>query len=102
MMGVLDNFGMGALGFVPFVLIISILIFVHELGHFLVGRWCGVKVVTFSIGLRTEIVRLRRQARYAFWRIAAIPLGGYVRFFPGRCQRGLDARRRAQSLDDPR
>jgi regulator of sigma E protease len=80
MMGVLDNFGMGALGFVPFVLIISILIFVHELGHFLVGRWCGVKVVTFSIGFGPELLGFDDR-HGTHWRIAAIPLGGYVRFF---------------------
>lgn len=80
MMGVLDSLGMGALGFVPFVIIISILIFVHELGHFLVGRWCGVKVVTFSIGFGPELFGFDDR-HGTHWRVAAIPLGGYVRFF---------------------
>ncbi|WP_448147180.1 M50 family metallopeptidase [Labrys miyagiensis] len=79
-MGVLDSLGMGALGFVPFVVIISILIFFHELGHFLVGRWCGVKVVTFSIGFGPELFGFDDK-HGTHWRVAAIPLGGYVRFF---------------------
>ena len=80
MMGFLDSFGLGALGFVPFIVIISILIFFHELGHFLVGRWCGVKVVTFSIGFGPELFGYDDR-HGTHWRIAAIPLGGYVRFF---------------------
>src|ERR1700754_4934711 len=80
MMGVLDSLGMGALGFVPFVIILSILIFFHELGHFLVGRWCGVRVMTFSIGFGPELFGFD-DSRGTHWRIAAVPLGGYVRFF---------------------
>ncbi|WP_448952025.1 M50 family metallopeptidase [Labrys neptuniae] len=80
MMGVLDSFGLGALGFVPFIVIISILIFFHELGHFLVGRWCGVRVMTFSIGFGPELFGYDDR-HGTHWRIAAIPLGGYVRFF---------------------
>jgi regulator of sigma E protease len=80
MLSVLDNFGMGALGFVPFVIIISLLIFFHELGHFLVGRWCGVKVETFSIGFGPELLGFDDR-HGTHWRLAAIPLGGYVRFF---------------------
>ena len=79
-MGLLDSLGLGALGFVPFILIISILIFFHELGHFLVGRWCGVKVVTFSIGFGPELLGFDDR-HGTHWRVAAIPLGGYVRFF---------------------
>ncbi len=80
MMGLLDSLGLGALGFVPFIVIISILIFFHELGHFLVGRWCGVKVVTFSIGFGPELLGFDDR-HGTHWRVAAIPLGGYVRFF---------------------
>ena len=64
----------------PFVVIISILIFFHELGHFLVGRWYGVKVVTFSIGFGPELFGFDDR-NGTHWRVAAIPLGGYVRFF---------------------
>ncbi len=64
---------------VPFVIVLSIVVFIHELGHFLVGRWCGVQVDAFSIGFGPEL--FARVDRYGTrWRIAAIPLGGYVKF----------------------
>ncbi|MHA6767953.1 RIP metalloprotease RseP [Sphingobium ummariense] len=62
-----------------FVAVIGPLVFVHELGHYLVGRWCGVKAEAFSIGFGPEVAAWvdRRSTR---WRIGALPLGGYVRF----------------------
>ena len=76
--GGLANLASGYL--VPFLFVLVIVIFVHELGHFLVGRWCGIKVTTFSIGFGPEIFGFtdRQGTR---WRLAAIPLGGYVKFF---------------------
>src|ERR1700753_2867149 len=64
---------------VPFIVVLSIVVFFHELGHFLVGRWCGVKVDAFSIGFGPEIAGF--VDRYGTrWRLAALPLGGYVKF----------------------
>lgn len=65
---------------VPFVAVLSAVVFFHELGHFLVGRWCGVKVEAFSIGFGPEIFAFtdRKGTR---WRLALVPLGGYVKFF---------------------
>lgn len=62
-----------------FLLAIGPLVFVHELGHYLVGRWCGVKAEVFSIGFGREITGWtdRRGTR---WKIGWMPLGGYVRF----------------------
>src|SRR3990172_7018168 len=59
--------------------VLSVVIFVHELGHFLVARWCGVRVKTFSLGFGREIFGFtdKYQTR---WRVAWIPLGGYVKF----------------------
>ena len=64
---------------VPFLLVLTIVVFIHELGHFLVARWCGVKVTAFSIGFGKEIFGFfdRHGTR---WRFAWIPLGGYVKF----------------------
>jgi regulator of sigma E protease len=64
---------------VPFVFVLTIIVFFHELGHFLVGRWCGVKVDVFSIGFGPELCHFvdRKGTR---WRIAALPLGGFVKF----------------------
>jgi regulator of sigma E protease len=70
----------GALGtLLPFLFVLTVVVFIHELGHFLVARWCGVKVTTFSIGFGREIAGFhdRHGTR---WRIAWIPLGGYVKF----------------------
>ncbi len=64
---------------VPFVFVTTVVVFFHELGHFLVGRWCGVRIDTFSIGFGPELFA-RVDRRGTRWRIAAVPLGGYVRF----------------------
>ncbi|WP_454849337.1 RIP metalloprotease RseP [Rhizobium binxianense] len=65
---------------VPFVLVLSLLVFVHEMGHYLVGRWSGIRVLAFSIGFGPEILGFtdRHGTR---WKLSIIPLGGYVRFF---------------------
>jgi regulator of sigma E protease len=63
----------------PFLVVLSVVVFVHEYGHFIVARWCGVKVDAFSLGFGPELMAFedRKGTR---WRIAAIPLGGYVKF----------------------
>src|SRR5919197_513670 len=73
--------GLGLTGWIiPFLFVLSIVVFFHELGHFLIARWCGVRVLTFSIGFWPELVGFndRRGTR---WKLSAIPLGGYVKFF---------------------
>src|SRR6476619_6777578 len=63
----------------PFLFVLTIVVFIHELGHFLVARWCGVKNKAFSIGFGREIFGF--YDRYGTrWRFAWIPLGGYVKF----------------------
>ncbi len=64
---------------VAFVFVLVVVVFVHEMGHFLVGRWCGIGVKTFSIGFGPELFGWndRHGTR---WRVAAVPLGGYVKF----------------------
>jgi regulator of sigma E protease len=64
---------------IPALVVLTIVVFVHEMGHFLVARWCGIKVDTFSIGFGRELFGFydRRGTR---WRVSAIPLGGYVKF----------------------
>lgn len=64
----------------PFVAMLTLLVFVHELGHYLAARWCGVRVEVFSIGFGREIFGFNDRAGTR-WRVSAIPLGGYVRFF---------------------
>jgi regulator of sigma E protease len=64
---------------VPFIFVLSIVVFFHELGHFLVGRLCGVKVDTFSLGFGPELAHFNDRWGTR-WRLAALPLGGYVKF----------------------
>lgn len=63
----------------PFLLVLGVVVFFHELGHFLVGRWCGVKADVFSLGFGPELYgRVDRHGTR--WRLALMPLGGYVKF----------------------
>ena len=62
-----------------FLLTIGVLVFIHEMGHYLVGRWCGVKADTFAIGFGKELVGWNDK-RGTRWKICALPLGGYVQF----------------------
>ncbi|WP_223479361.1 RIP metalloprotease RseP [Oricola indica] len=72
-----NGFILGTL--VPFLFVLLIVVFVHELGHYLVGRWCGIGAKVFSVGFGPELVGFndRRGTR---WRLSWIPLGGYVKF----------------------
>ena len=64
---------------IAFILALGPLVFIHEFGHYIVGRWCGVGAEVFSIGFGREIAGWtdKRQTR---WKIGWLPLGGYVRF----------------------
>jgi regulator of sigma E protease len=76
------NLGSGKMIFYTiggFLFVLTVVVFFHELGHFLVARWCGVSVKTFSLGFGPEIVGVndRHGTR---WRVSSVPLGGYVKF----------------------
>jgi len=79
MVSILGTPSSALLAVVSFLVVLSIVVFVHEFGHFIVARWCGVAVRTFSIGFGREIFGFtdRKGTR---WRVAWIPLGGYVKF----------------------
>lgn len=64
---------------VPFIILLGILVFVHEFGHFLIARMCGVAVSEFSIGFGKKLWG-RKDKSGTEWRIGAIPLGGYCKF----------------------
>src|ERR1700745_332275 len=73
--------GGGVAGYVvPFLFVLSLVVFFHELGHFLIARLCGVRVLIFSVGFGPELAGFTD--RYGTrWKVSAIPLGGYVKFF---------------------
>lgn len=75
------DFGHSALIYsLPYIGVLAVVIFVHEFGHFIVARWCGVKVLTFSMGFGPELWH-RFDKHGTRWRLAAVPLGGYVKFY---------------------
>jgi regulator of sigma E protease len=102
----LHMFGGGIVGYIiPFLFVLSLVVFFHELGHFLVARWCGVQILVFSIGFGPEILGFND--RYGTrWKISAIPLGGFVKFFgdenvasvPGQTPGHMDADQRARTF----
>ena len=77
----INTLGGGLLGYlIPFLFVLTLVVFFHELGHFLVARRCGVRVLVFSIGFGPDLFGFndRHGTR---WKLSAIPLGGYVKFF---------------------
>src|SRR5215218_10422788 len=64
---------------ISFLVVLTVVVFIHEFGHFWVGRLCGVGVTAFSVGFGRELIGWtdRKGTR---WKISAIPLGGYVKF----------------------
>jgi regulator of sigma E protease len=65
---------------IPFLVLLTVVVFVHELGHFWVARRCGVRVEVFSVGFGPELFG-RTDRSGTRWKLSAIPLGGYVKMF---------------------
>ena len=85
-----------------FIVAISVLVAVHEYGHYIVGRWCGMKVLRFSIGFGKPIwMRVGGKDRTEYC-ISAIPLGGYVKFLGERYGTGdpVDPADRGRAFND--
>jgi regulator of sigma E protease len=96
----LHAFGGGVLGYVvPFLFVLSLVVFFHEFGHFLIARLCGVRILVFSIGFGPELIGFndRHGTR---WKIAAIPLGGYVKFFGDDSAASTPDAPRLSAMDD--
>ena len=72
-----DGFFIGIL--LPFLFVLTIVVFIHELGHYWIGRLCGIGANVFSIGFGPEIIGFNDK-RGTRWRLSLIPLGGYVKF----------------------
>jgi regulator of sigma E protease len=79
-LGGLSALGSGIVGYiVPFLFVLTLVVFFHELGHFLIARRCGIRVLVFSIGFGPELIGFND--RYGTrWKVSAVPLGGYVKF----------------------
>jgi len=83
----------------PFLFVLTVVVFIHELGHFLVARWCGVAVKVFSIGFGPEIFGFydRHGTR---WRVSWIPLGGYVKFIDDENVASASGRKTFEALPE--
>lgn len=75
----IPDFGHLGLTLAAFIVAILVIVAIHEYGHYIVGRWCGIKAQTFSLGFGPVLAR-RTDRHGTTWQIAAIPLGGYVKF----------------------
>lgn len=84
---------------VPFLFVLTLVVFFHELGHFLVGRWCGVTVETFSIGFGRELVGWTDK-KGTRWKIGWLPLGGYVKFLGDSSAASTPDRESMNKLDE--
>lgn len=80
LISLIEDLGSKILGYgLPFLFVLSLVVFVHEFGHFIVARWCGVKVEAFSIGFGRALVSWRDKLG-TVWKVGWLPLGGYVKF----------------------
>lgn len=96
----LSGFGDTILSYlIPFLFVLTVVVFIHELGHFLVARWCGVGVKVFSIGFGPEIFGFndRHGTR---WRVSWIPLGGYVKFIDDENVASASGRKAFEALPE--
>lgn len=79
MIDLLPSFGGAFWTILAFVVALSIIVAVHEYGHYIVGRWCGIHAEVFSLGMG-PVVWSRVDKRGTRWQLAALPVGGYVKF----------------------
>ena len=92
--------GTGLLGYViPALFVLTIVVFFHELGHFMVGRWCGVTIKAFSIGFGPELFGFYDK-HGTRWKFSAIPLGGYVKFLGDENAASMPDEEAMQNLGD--
>jgi len=99
----LPQFGNLLYTVVAFVVALSIIVAVHEFGHYIVGRWSGIKAEVFSLGFGPKLLS-RVDKHGTRWQIAAIPLGGYVKFLgdANAASAGADEEEMAQLSEDER
>jgi len=82
---------------IPFLVVLTVLVFVHEMGHYLAARKCGIRVEVFSVGFGRELFGWTDKAGTR-WKLSAIPFGGYVKMF-GEMQTHRDAPADSENAD---
>ncbi len=94
-------FGNVAWTIIAFIVALSIIVAIHEYGHYIVGRWSGIHAEVFSVGFG-PVIWSRRDRRGTLWQIAALPLGGYVKFAgDADAASGKDEAAMQAAQDDP-
>ena len=81
------------------IFVLVVVVFIHELGHFLVARWCGVRVSTFSIGFGREILGFN-DSHGTRWKLGWLPLGGYVKFMDDENGASVPSRDKIANMTD--
>ncbi len=84
---------------VPFLVVLTVLVFVHELGHYLVARWNKVRIETFSIGFGPELFGWTDRVGTR-WKVSAVPLGGYVKMFGDADPASMGASEQIERMSD--
>ena len=79
LIGLIPSFGNVIFTIAVFIIALSIIVAIHEYGHYIVGRWSGIHAEVFSIGFG-PVIYARTDKRGTQWQVAALPLGGYVKF----------------------
>jgi regulator of sigma E protease len=79
LIGLIPSFGGLIYTLIAFVVALSIIVFIHEYGHYIVGRWSGIHAEVFSLGFG-PVLYSRMDSRGTRWQVAALPFGGYVKF----------------------
>ena len=99
--GLLPQFGGLIWTLVAFVIALSVIVAIHEYGHYIVGRWCGIKADVFSLGFG-PVLWSGNDRHGTKWQIAALPFGGYVKFAgDANAASGKDEEAMAAVADDP-
>lgn len=99
--GLLPQFGSLIWTVLAFVIALSVIVAIHEYGHYIVGRWCGIHADVFSLGFG-PVLYSRIDKRGTVWQIAALPFGGYVKFAgDSNAASGKDEEAMAAVADDP-
>ncbi|MCX7559925.1 RIP metalloprotease RseP [Sulfitobacter sp. F26204] len=99
--GLIPQFGGLIWTLLAFVIALSVIVAVHEYGHYIVGRWCGIKADVFSLGFG-PVLWSGTDKRGTVWQIAALPFGGYVKFAgDANAASGKDEEAMAAVADDP-
>lgn len=100
-LGLIPQFGGLIWTLLAFVIALSVIVAIHEYGHYIVGRWCGIKADVFSLGFG-PVLWSGMDKRGTKWQIAALPFGGYVKFAgDANAASGKDEAAMAAVADNP-